>query len=241
MAAVRVGTSGWLYRHWYGLLYPTRLEGRTELDYYAEKFDTVEVNNSFYRLPGREVFESWRHRTPGGFVFAVKASRYLTHMMRLREPRPPLQRLMERAAGLGEKLGPVLFQLPPNFAADIERLRDFMAALEAYHGQRFAFEFRHPSWLVDEVFEILHAGGAALGLPVGMNLPLDIRLTTDWSYIRMHRGSHGIGFGDGELQTWAAHIDDFRRQRAEVYVYFNNDTGGYALRDADRLRTMLRG
>jgi uncharacterized protein YecE (DUF72 family) len=241
LPAVRVGTSGWIYRHWRGLLYPRQLDGRTELDYYAERFDTVELNNSFYRLPAREVFESWHDRAPMGFLFAVKASRYLTHMKRLRESEEPLQRLMDRAAGLGEKLGPILFQLPPNFEADLERLRQFVAALERYRGQPFTFEFRHPSWLVPEVYQLLEAAGVALCLPVGMKLPVEVRLTADWSYIRMHRGRFGIGFSDRELETWAGHINDFRRQGAEVYVYFNNDTGGHALRDAARLRAMLQG
>jgi len=186
------------------LLYPKDMGGRTELDYYAEQFDTVEVNNSFYRLPAREVFESWRERVPEGFLYAVKASRYLTHMKRLREPVQPLQRLMDRAEGLGDKLGPLLFQLPPNFAADLNRLAVFMAALERHHGRRFAIEFRHPSWLVSEVYEMLHAGGVALCLPVGMKLPVEVRLTTEWSYIRMHRGRFGIGFSDSELKTWPA-------------------------------------
>ena len=237
---MRVGTSGWIYPHWRGLLYPKRLSrGRTELDYYAQEFDTVEVNNSFYRLPKREVFESWRQRVPDRFEFAVKASRYLTHMRRLREPAEPLQRLMNSAEGLGDKLGPILFQLPPNFAADLDRLRGFMAALEMYRGQRFAFEFRHPTWLVAEVYDMLGRASVALCLPVGMKLPLEVRLTTDWSYIRMHRGRRGIGFSDAELRAWSGQITDFRRQGAQVYVYFNNDTGGHALRDASRLRRML--
>jgi len=169
---------------------------------------------------------------PAGFVFAVKASRYITHLKRFREPVGPLRRLLDRTAGLGERLGPILFQLPAGFEADLEWLDGFLPALAAYLGQRFAFEFRHPSWLSAAVYSRLEAASCALCLPVGMGLPCDPRLTADWTYVRMHRGARSLGFGDAELEEWARTIGPLMGRAADAYVYFNNDTGGHALRDA---------
>src|SRR5438067_7252988 len=153
--ALRIGTSGWVYKHWSGIFYPPKLAGEKQLPFYAERFDTVEVNFSFYRLPERSVFETWRRQTPEGFLFAVKGSRYLTHMKKLKEPEEPLSRLMGRASGLGEKLGPILFQFPHTWSVHVERLESFLQALQTYPGQRFAFEFRHSSWLTPRVYELL--------------------------------------------------------------------------------------
>jgi len=232
-----VGTSGWVYRHWMGLFYPERIRGEELLPFYARHFQTVEINYTYYRLPERSVFEGWRSRVPDGFRFAVKASRYLTHLRRLQEPEEPLTRLLERAGGLGEKLGPVLFQLPPNWEADPGRLEAFLAALQRWPGHRFAFEFRHPSWLTPGVYGALERAGAALCLPVHPEMPLERRLTAGWTYVRFHAGSRGMGFGEEELAPWARRIGEWRRGGAEVWCYFNNDMGGHALRDA---RTLLR-
>jgi uncharacterized protein YecE (DUF72 family) len=234
-----IGTSGWVYKHWMGIFYPAKMPGSEQLAFYAEHFETVEVNFSFYRLPERSVFEQWRAQTPDGFLFAVKGSRYLTHMKKLKEPEEPLQRLMDRAGGLGEKLGPILFQFPASWQLNLERLRAFLEALEAYPGQRFTFEFRHVGWLTPKVFTLLEGVGAALCLPVHPRMPLEIRLTAPWTYIRMRTGEHGTGYTDPELERWADRIRVFLGQGIETYVYFNNDPGGHALRDAERLRSML--
>jgi uncharacterized protein YecE (DUF72 family) len=239
MAGLWIGTSGWVYRHWVGVFYPRDLRSDEYLPFYAQRFATVEVNFSFYRLPERTVFEAWRRQTPPGFVFAVKGSRFLTHMKKLKDPEEPLERLMDHAAGLQEKLGPVLFQLPPNSPANVDRLGRFLEALRRYEAQRFAFEFRHPSWLTSGVYDLLERARVALCLPVAPHLPLDVRLTTTWSYIRMHGGRHGVGYGDDELAQWADRIRTFLGQGAEVYVYFNNDPEGHAIHDAERLRKML--
>jgi len=235
-----IGTSGWIYPHWKRRFYPPDLKAGSELEFYAERFPTVEMNYSFYRLPERKDFAAWRRRSPDGFVFAVKASRYLTHMKRLKDPAEPLRRMLQRAEGLGPKLGPVLFQFPNRFAADIGRLEAFLKLLRRRRGLRCAFEFRHQSWLDVSVFELLESGNHALCIPVGMRLPREVRLTADWTYLRLHKGQRGIGFSDDELRTWAGHIETFRRRRADVYVYFNNDTDGHAIRDAKRLRSLLR-
>lgn len=238
--ALWIGTSGWVYKHWLnGVFYPPKLRSDQQLPFYAERFPTVEVNFSFYRLPERSVFETWAEQSPDDFVFAVKASRYLTHMKKLKDPEEPLSRLMERASGLEKKLGPILFQFPRTWAVNLERLASFLQELRAYRRELFAFEFRHESWLVPQVYELLEAAGAALCIPVGPGVPLDIRLTARWSYIRFHSGQWGIGYSDEELAFWAERIQGFLDQEADVYAYFNNDLEGHAFRDAVRLRDML--
>jgi uncharacterized protein YecE (DUF72 family) len=237
---VRIGTSGWMYKHWMGRFYPEKMPGKEQLAFYAERFDTVEINYSFYRLPERSVFESWRERTPPNFLFAVKGSRYLTHRKKLTEPEEPLGRLTSRAAGLGDKLGPILFQFPKSWTANLSRLEEFAQALTPYREQRFAFEFRHQTWLVPETYAILEKLNAALCLPVHPEMPSDVRLTADWTYIRMHNGREGWRFSDEELRTWADRIQGFAEKGADAYIYFNNDPDGHALVDAERLRSMLR-
>ncbi|HEX6507871.1 MAG TPA: DUF72 domain-containing protein [Chloroflexota bacterium] len=236
-----IGTSGWVYKHWIGIFYPRNLPASEQLRFYAEHYRTVEINFTFYRLPERSAFETWRTQTPQGFVFAVKGSRYLTHMKKLKDPEEPLARLMDRARGLEEKLGPILFQFPQSWRLNIERLTIFVEAVRQYAGQRFTLEFRHPSWLIPEVFDLLQNAGIALCLPSHPQMPLEVRLTASWTYIRMHRGEHGTGYSDGELMQWAERIRAFLRDGIETYVYFNNDPEGHALRDADRLRELLSG
>ncbi len=234
-----IGTSGWVYQHWTNLFYPAQLPSNQQLSFYAEHFPTVEVNFSFYRLPEKAVFETWRSQTPEGFLFAVKGSRYLTHMKKLKDPQEPLARLIERASGLQEKLGPILFQFPHTWLLNIERLQAFLELLATYPQQRYTFEFRHPSWLTPQVYNLLERVGAALCLPVSPDVPLDISLTAPWTYIRMHRGEFGTGYSEAELSTWAARISSFLAQAIDVYVYFNNDPDGHAIRDAERLQALL--
>src|SRR4051812_44793940 len=155
LGCVRIGTSGWFYKHWMGIFYPARMPGAEQLPFYAQHFDSVEVNYSFYRLPPRSVFETWRAATPQDFLFAVKGSRYLSHMKKLKEPADPMRRLMESAGGLEEKLGPILIQLPPNWRLDLERLTTFVEALTPYAPQRFTIEVRNRTWLVPEVYHVL--------------------------------------------------------------------------------------
>lgn len=237
--SVRIGTSGWIYKHWMGIFYPQKMAGEKQLGFYAGHFDTVEINYSFYRLPEKSVFEAWEQATPPGFLFCVKASRYLTHMKKLNDPEEPLKRLMSRAAGLGEKLGPVLFQFPHYWQRHTDRLAEFLDALGRYPGNRWAFEFRHESWLTEEVYGLMEDAGAALCIPIHPDLPRDCRLTAPWSYLRFHTGKHGTGFSERELAEWAEVIEEFRGDGADVYAYFNNDPEGHALRDAKSLRKTL--
>ncbi len=237
MDSLLVGTSGWQYADWRGVLYPEGLAQRRWLERYAETFTTVESNAAFYRLPKREVFEAWRDRTPGSFVVAVKASRYLTHVRRLKDPREPVERLLAAAGGLGGKLGPVLLQLPPTLAADHELLARCLGCFPAT--VRVAVEFRHPSWWTERTRELLEGHGAALcwadrgGTALG-----PLWCTAGWVYLRLHDGGARPvpAYDDAALAWWAE-----RLAGAEGYVYFNNDQGGAAVDDALRLRGRLNG
>jgi uncharacterized protein YecE (DUF72 family) len=239
-----IGTSGWSYKHWdNGTFYPEKLAPADHLAYYAQFFPTVEINYSYYQLPPRTTFELWRRKSPDGFLFAVKASRYLTHMKKLKDPQEPLERLLHNATGLGDKLGPILFQFPRQWAVNLERLDGFLEALNAHPRQRYAFEFRHSTWLVDGVYERLRAVNAALCLPVGWGIPLDVHLTANWTYLRFHGGEHGIAFTDDELRPWAARIRAWLAEGIDSYSYFNNDTlendRPPAIDNARRLRDLL--
>jgi uncharacterized protein YecE (DUF72 family) len=236
-----VGTSGWQYAHWRDVLYPTGLPQRLWLERYAECFDTVENNNAFYRLPSREVFEGWRERTPPGFLTAVKASRYLTHIKRLKDPEEPVDRLMNAAGGLGDKLGPILVQLPPTLQVEVERLD---RCLRRFPDRvRVAVEPRHPSWWTDEVRDVLVRNGAALCWADRLGRPLTpLWRTADWGYLRFHEGAATPWpeYGDQALRSWVRRLAETWDDREDAYVYFNNDPGGAAVRDAARFAEFAR-
>jgi len=236
---VSIGTSGYVYPHWRrGVFYPAGWPQTEELSWYTQFFSTVELNNSFYRLPTRERFTRWAAQTPDDFQFAVKASRYISHLTRLRDPADPLARLLESAEGLGPKLGPLLVQLPPTFHIDLDRLERFLRELPSRH--RWVLEVRHPSWRVPETWSLLARFQVALCVPVGGRVQPDLVTTAPFTYIRMHAGSAGGGgFGREELRTWAGRIRGLTRSGKEVYVYFNNDAHGHAIRDAATLLRLL--
>ncbi|HCF29238.1 MAG TPA: DUF72 domain-containing protein [Cyanobacteria bacterium UBA11049] len=219
--------------------YPASLAGEQQLPFYAQHFSTVEINFSFYRLPERSTFETWRSQTPDRFLFAVKGSRYLTHMKKLKDPEEPLARLMKRASGLQAKLGPILFQFPRQWSANCDRLQSFLELLQTYPNQRYTFEFRHPSWLASPVYRLLEHTGAALCLPISPDVPLDLHLTAPWTYFRMHQGQSGVAYSEAELVHWAGEIRSFLSQNIDVYVYFNNDPDGHAIDNAKRLSDLL--
>ena len=239
MAEVWVGTSGYVYRHWRGgVFYPPGLRAREELAWYGARFRTVELNNSFYRLPSREHFARWREETPDDFLFAVKVSRFVSHVKRLRDASEPLALLLEHASALGPKLGPLLVQLPPQFHLDLPRVEQFLASLP--EGNRWVLEVRHPSWQVPSVYETLGRRGVALGVPVGGRVQPDLVTTAPFTYLRMHAGATpGGGFEEEQLRAWAARIRALWRSGKDVFVYFNNDWEGHAVRDALRLRELL--
>ena len=238
-ADIWIGSSGYVYRHWRkGIFYPSGLPTREELRYFAAHFRTAELNNPFYRLPTPEMFLRWRDSTPPDFRFAVKASRYITHIKRLRDVGAELALFLERADHLGPKLGPQLFQLPPTQQRDLGRLSQFLALLSG--ARQWVMEFRHPSWHTDLVYQVLTDHHVALCIPVGGGLYPDRVTTAPFTYFRMHRGQEpGGGFAEDEITSWAGQISALRSAGKEVYVYFNNDWGGYAIRDAMRLRELL--
>jgi uncharacterized protein YecE (DUF72 family) len=231
---VWVGTSGWQYRDWRGRFYPERLAVRCWLEAYATAFATVESNNAFYRLPERPTFEDWAARTQDDFVMAVKVSRFLTHVKRLAEPEEPVERFVDRARGLGRKLGPALLQLPPQLRVDTGRLK---ATLDAFPpGVRVAVEFRHPSWFTDEVRGLLADYGAALCLADRRGPQTPLWRTADWTYVRFHQGRARPrpAYGRAALATWAGRLAETWQPDEDVYAYFNNDHRACAPHDAAR-------
>lgn len=233
---VLVGTSGWQYRDWKGRFYPKDLPQREWLSYFSARFPTVEVNNTFYNLPKEETFDTWREATAPGFLIGIKASRYITHVRRLRDPGDPVELLWTRCARLQEKLGPVLFQLPPTFRSDVDRLESLLRVLPAE--MRAAFEFRHRSWGTDKVRQALDAAGCALVLADRPGARVGATVTGGWSYVRFHQGTPTApSYHRDKLRRWAEKIAGLDAR--EVYAYFNNDTGGAAIRDAETLTELL--
>jgi uncharacterized protein YecE (DUF72 family) len=237
---VRIGCSGWNYPHWRERVYPKGVPARRWLAHYATLFDTVEINNTFYRLPRRESVAAWVAESPPGFLFAVKASRYLTHVKRLTDLDQGVRRFYDRIEPLASspKMGPVLWQFPNTFRRDDERLA---AALPRLPQGRHCFEFRHESWFCDAVYELLRRHGAALVIGDHPERPFQTHeLTVDWTFVRFHYGSRGRGgnYSERELREWAVRIEGWR-DHADVYAYFNNDWNGYAVRNALLLGKMI--
>jgi uncharacterized protein YecE (DUF72 family) len=236
---VRVGCSGWQYRHWRGNFYPAELPQSRWFAHYARTFDTVEINNTFYRLPEASTFEKWRMQAPSNFLYAVKASRFLTHMKKLKDPDEPIHRFFERADELEPRLGPVLYQLPPNWSVDIHRFEKFLAALP--RNRAHAVEFREPSWYDDRVFALLRDHDVALCLHDMQGSASERIVVGPFIYVRFHFGTSRYGgkYEDRRLDEWAAWLSARIRDGLSVFAYFNNDVGGHAPRDAVRLRSRL--
>jgi uncharacterized protein YecE (DUF72 family) len=236
---VHIGTSGWHYKHWRGPFYPADLPTSKMLEFYFRHFDTVEINNSFYRLPSEAAFEAWRDATPDGFCFAVKASRFLTHMKKLKDPEQGLGNLMPRVDLLGPKLGPILFQLPPWWEPNLERLEAFLAALPAHH--LYAFELRNQSWHSPEVYRLLRQANTAFCIYelAGFHSPIEV--TADFSYVRLHGpgGAYQGSYEEHGLGNWAQRIRQWRKELRAVYVYFDNDQSAFAVGNALQLRSMI--
>jgi uncharacterized protein YecE (DUF72 family) len=237
----RVGTSGWSYDHWRMLFYPEKLPAKKRLDHYSRSFDTVEVNASFYHLPAETTFRKWKETVPDEFTFAVKASRYITHLKRLVEPEESLKLFLSRARLLGRKLGPVLFQLPPNWKVNPERLEGLLRLLP--RTRRFAFEFRDPSWFTDEVEALLRERAAAFCIFHMAGLDCPFWVTAPFVYVRFHgsavkyRGS----YSPRELGRWAERVRGWLEEGLDVYAYFNNDAYGHAVTNSLDLMKRVGG
>lgn len=241
MSEVRIGCSGWNYAHWRELIYPKGLPQKAWLEYYATLFDTVEINNTFYRLPTVSSVRGWVERSPRDFLFAVKMSRYITHIKRLTGLEQGIPLFYSRIAPLARspKMGPVLWQLPPTFKRDDERLANCLAGLPE---GRHCFEFREPTWYAEEVYELLRAHGVALVIPDSPKYPFrKLELTTDWTFVRFHHGSRGRrgNYSDAEIEEWAHRIAGWRGDGIDIYAYYNNDWEGFAVRNGLRLKELL--
>jgi uncharacterized protein YecE (DUF72 family) len=242
MASIRIGTSGWHYKHWKGTFYPEKFNVCDMLSHYVRHLDTVEINNSFYRLPSDEAVQNWVKQTPDDFLFALKASRYITHNRKLNDPEQTVAKFMEMAKGFGKKLGPILFQLPPKWGLNIDRLREFLAVLPRH--QEYAFEFRHPSWLTAQVYDVLRQFNAALCIYEIAGFRSPVELTADFTYVRLHgpgeRAYQGK-YSEAVLRNWAEKAATWAALDCGVYFYFDNDQAGYAVQNAMELAAMVFG
>ncbi|MFH0914355.1 MAG: DUF72 domain-containing protein [Chloroflexota bacterium] len=236
-----IGTSGWHYEDWRGRFYPGDRPKARWLEYYATRFDTVELNNTFYRLPSENAFATWYQSTPPGFTFAVKMSRFITHIKRLRDTAEPVEKFISLARGLGEKLGPLLYQLPPGMHRKDEVLEAFLASLP--RGLRHVLEFRHASWLDEGVFQIIRKYGVGLCLFDMPDFRSPVVATADFAYIRFHGSAslYSSEYTDEELADWAGKLKSLAAGLEAVYIYFNNDVAGFAVKNAFTLRRLLEG
>lgn len=234
-----IGTSGWHYDDWRGRFYPEKLAKAKWLEFYAEHFNTLELNNTFYHLPSENAFKNWYMSSPEGFIFGVKASRYITHIKRLKNCNEEVGKFMSRVVLLKEKLGPLLHQLPPGLHRDDDRLKEFLKVLP--HELKHVIEFRHESWFTEEVFNILRQYKVAFCVYDMPKLTSPITTTTDFAYIRFHgkKSLYSSRYNDEEMVDWANKIKSLAKKVESVYIYFNNDIAGYALENAKMLRGYL--
>ncbi len=237
---IYIGTSGWHYKHWKSIFYPKDLNERDQLDYYVRNFTTVEINNSFYRLPELDTFVTWYKKVPDSFIFSVKGSRFISHLKKLKVDQATVTDFIRRAEGLQHKLGPILFQLPPSWNVNIERFRDFLLLLPAQH--RFAFEFRNHSWNSSAIYEILDKHGCAYCIYDLAGYQSPVKVTADFVYIRLHGpGEKYQGkYDDTSLREWAELCTSWQTQGKDIFVYFDNDQNAYATVNAASLAAMTK-
>jgi uncharacterized protein YecE (DUF72 family) len=235
LGSIYIGTSGWSYKHWKGTFYPNDLPAKKWREYYNRFFQTVELNNPFYHLPRQEIIETWRKSAPNGFIFSVKASRYITHLKKLKDSEASVNMFLDRVTRLEEKLGPVLFQLPPKLERDPDLLSHFLKSLPS--GLRYTFEFRNPTWFDLQVQGILQDYSAAFCIYHLAGRLSPIAVTADFDYIRLHgpAGAYQGSYDDEVLSRWAKQITSWSEDGKDVYCYFDNDEKGYAAQDAVRL------
>jgi uncharacterized protein YecE (DUF72 family) len=237
---IRIGTSGYHYKHWKGPFYPEKTPASKMLEFYLHHFNTVELNNSFYRLPTEAAFDEWKRVTPANFVFAVKASRFLTHNKKLKDPEQALDNLLPRVVHLGDKLGPILFQLPPKWRINLERLEGLLQVLPRQF--RYTFEFRELSWITADVEALLARFNAAFCIYELAGYHSPIKVTADFAYVRLHgpaAGKYQGSYDEGRLGEWCRQINEWSKRLKAVYVYFDNDQAGFAAQNALTLKRMV--
>ncbi len=237
---IRIGTSGWHYDHWSGLFYPADLPKNKWFEFYAQHFDTVEINNTFYQQPKQQTFKNWHEQAPKNFVFTVKANRFITHIKKLKDVEEPLERFFEGVRLLKSKLGPILFQLPPSMHKDLNRLRDFLQVLPK---NRIAvFEFRHESWYCEDTYKLLDKFNAGFCIHdlIGKDSPQIV--TGDVAYVRFHgtEGRYSGSYSKAQLREWAKWLKEQTSRVHSIYAYFNNDVAGHAVSNAKTLTELLR-
>jgi uncharacterized protein YecE (DUF72 family) len=238
---IHIGTSGWSYEHWNETFYPKEIKSNERLQYYASHFKTVEINNTFYHLPTENVIKNWYEKVPSDFIFSIKASQYITHRKRLKDPNDSTSIFFERLQLFKNKAGPILFQLPPSFKKNFARLEEFLMSLEK--GYLYTFEFRHPSWFVDEIYELLKKHHVALCITdIGGHLTPE-EVTTNFAYFRFHgpQGTYRGYYGTKALKEWKDKLLKLQKRNIQSYVYFDNDEKAYAIRDAKELQALIEG
>lgn len=235
---IHIGTSGWSYKHWIGNFYPEDVKAKDHFAYFRQFFNTVELNNPFYHLPPMQTFVNWKNTVPDDFVYAVKASRYITHMKKLKDPAESLANFLENVVGLEEKLGVILFQLPPGWQLNLERFKEFLEKLPA--GHRYTFEFRNHTWYVPEIYSLLRQYNCAFCIYEleGHVSPLEV--TANFVYVRLHGpgGKYQGSYWEEAVQWWAARCKEWSAEGKDVFVYFDNDQEGYAAFNAIRLKEL---
>lgn len=239
LSVIHIGTSGWYYNHWIGPFYPAGTAKKDLLAYYIRNFSTVEINNTFYRLPKPETFMLWRKSVPDNFVFSVKASRFITHIKRLNDPQESLVRFLKAVEYLGDTLGPILFQLPPRFTCNIDRLTFFLKCLPGHY--RYTFEFRNPGWFNAEVYTLLKQHNCAFCI-YDLNGSLSpLVVTADFVYIRLHgpAGPYQGKYSQTQLQEWSEKFTSWKAQKKDIFCYFDNDQFGYAAQNAVQLSKIV--
>lgn len=236
---IHVGTSGWHYKHWIGTFYPEDTKEAEQLGYFVKKFDTVELNNSFYRLPSEETFRNWRKATPAQFVFSVKGSRYITHLKKLKIDKTAIDQFFHHVDHLAEKLGPILFQLPPRWKINKERLADFLAYLPKRY--RFTFEFRDQTWYDDGIYALLRKYNCAFCIYQLAGHLSPLTTTADFVYIRLHGSGDKYqgSYNDATLKEWAKRCKEWQKDGKDVYLYFDNDQAGYAAFNAQKINEII--
>ena len=237
---IHIGTSGWLYKHWVGRFYPLKSKPAEQFDFYCKHFDTVEVNNSFYKLPPPETFTNWYDRSPANFLYAVKANRFITHMRKLTQPEEPIIRLFTSVTPLKEKLGPILFQLPPKWKINVDRLKEFLDVLPPE--VRYAFEFRNHSWYHEDIYQLLNKHNSAICIYELEQHLSPLKVTADFVYLRLHgptQFKYAGSYNDETLKHWAEQCLEWRELKKDVYVYFDNDQDAFAVFNALRLKEFI--
>ena len=237
---IYIGTSGWLYKHWVGKFYPEGSNAGQQFQFYSRHFDTIEINNSFYKLPPRTVFEGWYKHSPKKMIFAVKANRFITHMRKLTQPEEPVTRLFASIEALNEKLGPILFQLPPKWKVNVARLKEFLEVLPP--GYRYAFEFRNETWYHEEIYELLKQHNCAFCIYQLAGHLSPMRITADFVYVRLHGPTafkYQGSYSKAALKKWAKQCAEWQKEQKDVFIYFDNDQEAFAAFNALTLKQLV--